>query len=44
VTSLDYAQVADFHGAQLHFITLRERSKWCKASWSASFFLGLWRW
>jgi len=44
VTSLDYTQVADFHRARLHFITLREHSKWREASWSASFFLWSWRW
>jgi len=44
VTSLEYVQVADFHGARLHFITLRERYEWREASWSASFFLGSWRW
>jgi len=27
MASLDYAHVADFHRAQLHFITFRERSK-----------------
>jgi len=35
-------QIADFHRAQLHFITLREHSKWCEAEWSASSFVGSW--